>query len=222
MKLTITILRGQLAVAGLLLAVNAPAVGQAADRYPSQIQPVGYHCPTGRCLGGGLFGCGCLHGSANGHAWVRPPATWGIATTPNTYNYYWNARLAGVPNGGQIGGLQYPMVYQPTDTTQMGFYYQAVPRWQYRPEMLPPAPAPYWPTGMNGGFGGGYSGGYVQGGNVSYSTAPATQPANGSPVTPAEPQTPGAAPPPPAEPAATPTVNVPEPEAAVFPNRRRR
>lgn len=217
MKLTITVLRGQLAVAGLLLAVNAPAVGQAADQYPARIQPVSYNCPTGRCSGGGLFGCGCLHGSANGHAWVRPPATWGIATTPNTYNYYWNARLAGVPNGGQTGGLQYPMVYQPTDTTQMGFYYQAVPRWQYRAEMLPPAPVPYWPTGMNGGYG------YVQGGTVSYSTAPATQPTNASPVTPAQPQTPGMAPPPPAEPAAAaPAVNVPEPEAAVFPNRRRR
>lgn len=164
-------------------------------------------------------------GNAGDHygprGWVGPPVTYSIGRMPNTYNYYWNTRLAGVPSGG---GLQYPMVYQPTDTTQLGFYYQAVPRWQYRPEMLPPAPAPYWPIGSQSGYGGSWN----SGGTVS---APAARlnngvPANVTPVTPAPPlapipPAPVVAPPPPAEPA-VPAVNVPEPEAAVFPNRARR
>lgn len=248
MKFSMTILRRPAAVAGLLLACSAPATGFSADQYAAQsrqvaplgtpIQQTNYNCPngdcyqgggggwgrgwgggschSGNCMGGGLFGHGCCHGSASGNAWVRPPAVWGLSRTPNTYRYYWNSQLAGVPS---VSGGPYPMVYQPTDTTQMGFYYQSVPRWQYRPEMLPPAPAPNWPNGMNSAYGT-YSTGYVSGSvNTTPIYAPAnTQPNAVSPVTPAEPPAPTVAPPPPAEPA----VNVPEPEAAVFPNRRRR
>ena len=241
MKLTMTILRRPAAWAGFLLAMIAPAAGISAERYAVQNRPVaplgipiqqasfncpngncyqggwggngwGGGCPSGNCFGGGLFGHGCCHGSASGNAWVRPPATWGLSRTPNTYRYYWNSQLAGVPS---TSGGPYPMVYQPTDTTQMGFYYQAVPRWQYRPEMLPPAPAPNWPLGMNSAVGT-YNTGYVTG---TVNTTPTNaQPNPASPVTPADPQAPVVAPPPPSEPA----VKVPEPEAAVFPNRRRR
>jgi hypothetical protein len=259
MKLTMTLLRRPAAVAGLLLAMSAPATVFSADQYGNQarpmapaiprVQPVNYNCPNGDCNngggqawggnyggnyggncpsghcfgGGGLFGHGCRHGSASGYAWVRPPATWGLSRTPNTYRYYWNTQLAGIPSQG---GQQFPMVYQPTDTTQMGFYYQSVPRWQYRPEMLPPPPAPNWPLGMNsaygngGGYGGTYGAGYGGGAPV---TSPTYAPTNAQPIpatqaAPTEPQAPAVAPPPPAEPA----VNVPEPEAATFfPTRRR-
>ena len=34
------------------------------------------------------------------------------------------------------------MVYQPTDTTQLGFYYQHVPTWQPQPDRLPARPIP--------------------------------------------------------------------------------
>lgn len=63
-----------------------------------------------------------------------------------TYNYGWgipSSRLSQSPtygrwypdtwysqNGGNLVGGQYPMVYQPTDTTQLGFYHTHVPRWQ--------------------------------------------------------------------------------------------
>ena len=30
----------------------------------------------------------------------------------------------------------------PTDTTQLGYYYQTVPRWHPNPNMVPPAPNP--------------------------------------------------------------------------------
>ncbi len=169
----------------------------------------GGNCNNGSCStcnGGGLFGCGCHHGLAGGNGWVRPPAVWGLARTPNMYNYYWTAQLAGQPTAP---GPVYPMVYQPTDTSQMGFYYQSVPRWYYRPSMLPPAPAPYWPLGMNTAYGAGYTGfdgNYANGGPVA---APGTAPVAPAPVV---------APPPPVEP----QVNVPGPEATYFPNRIRR
>lgn len=199
------------------------------------IQPVNYNCPNGdchdggrpgwgwgggwggscsTCNGGGLFGCGCHHGSASGHSWVRPPATWPLARTSNMYPYYWSPRLAGVAPVAPPGGMQFPMVYQPTDTTQMGYYYRSVPRWDYRPEMLPPAPAPNWPLGMNSVYGAGW----VSNGWGAPVYAPATAPAVNAPVTPVPGQAPVVAPPPPAEP----QVNVPEPEATFFPNRARR
>ncbi|MES2792048.1 MAG: hypothetical protein V4719_20705 [Planctomycetota bacterium] len=229
MKLTMTLLRRPAAVAGLLLAMSAPATVFSADQYGNQarpmaqamprVQPVNYNCPNGDCNngggqawggnygggcpnghcfgGGGLFGHGCRHGSASGYAWVRPPATWGLSRTPNTYRYYWNTQLAGIPSQG---GQQFPMVYQPTDTTQMGFYYQSVPRWQYRPEMLPPAPTPNWPLGMNSAYGGGYGGTYGAGYGGGYGSgapvsSPTYAPTNAQPIpatqaAPTEPQAP--------------------------------
>lgn len=64
----------------------------------------------------------------------------------STYNYGWgvpSSRLIRVgarytqnqpevpftQSGGRLPGGQYPMVYQPTDTTQTGFYYVNTPRW---------------------------------------------------------------------------------------------
>lgn len=232
MKLMQTILGRPAVLAGLLLSVGTPAMAQVRQApLGTPIQQTNYNCPNGDCYGGGgdgmtwrngngWGGChhGCLfghcnHGYASGNAWVRPPATWGLSRSPNTYRYYWNSQLAGVPS---VSGGPYPMVYQPTDTAQMGFYYQAVPRWQYRPSMLPPAPSPNWPLGMNSAIGT-YGGGYVEG---TVNTTPVAAPTNAYPnnVTPANPPAPPVAPPPPAEPA----VNVPEPEAAVFPNRVRR
>ncbi len=34
------------------------------------------------------------------------------------------------------------MIYTPTDTTQLGYYYQRVPVWQRRNGMIPPVPHP--------------------------------------------------------------------------------
>ena len=35
-----------------------------------------------------------------------------------------------------------PTVYMPTDTTQLGYYYQHVPTWHSYQGMLPPVPRP--------------------------------------------------------------------------------
>ncbi len=238
MKLMPSFLRRPAAMASLLLAIAVPTAGSAADPSAPRTRPIApvgtpiqqvnfNSCPNGDCYSGGgggvwgnrwggdcatcnaggLFGRGCRHGLASGQAWVRPPATWGLSRTPNMYRYYWNAQLAGGP---VATGVQYPMVYQPTDTSQLGFYYQSVPRWYYRPDMLPPAPAPYWPLGMNRAYGFVYPAGVA--GEV---VAPA--PGGLVPV-PAQQPAPAVAPPPPAEP----QINVPEPEATFFPNRARR
>lgn len=42
-----------------------------------------------------------------------------------------------------VGAQVFPQVYMPTDTTQLGFYYQRVPTWQPNPNMIP---APPWPS----------------------------------------------------------------------------
>jgi hypothetical protein len=51
------------------------------------------------------------------------------------------------PNGwtGQptpVPQLRLPMVYMPTDTTQLGYYYQHVPHWHAYQGMTPPVPRP--------------------------------------------------------------------------------
>lgn len=57
------------------------------------------------------------------------------------YNQYFPAGWYGTANGG-ITGPVYPTIYQPTDTTQLGYYYQHVPFWQPNPNALPPRPIP--------------------------------------------------------------------------------
>jgi hypothetical protein len=173
----------------------------------------------GNCAGGHCWHPGCLrcqHGLVQGNSFVRPPAVWPVASTPNTYQYYWSPQLMGVPIANVQPAAVYPMIYHPTDTTQLGFSYQHVPRWGFRPQMLPPAPTPNWPLGQHTAYGSGY--GYVD----RYSTATPTIIA--SPVTPSAP------------PVAPPVTNVPPitvpppPEAqlnnvetntAVFPDQER-
>jgi hypothetical protein len=60
------------------------------------------------------------------------------------------------------------MVYQPTDTTQLGFYYQHVPFWMPDPSRLPPRPIPaQWnitaPAGQGYNYGGSLWSGYPSG-----------------------------------------------------------
>ena len=64
---------------------------------------------------------------------------------PVNYNWAWYGLSApqapyGAPGGGFIA--QHPSVYQPTDTTQLGYYYHKVPTWQPQPGRVPGAPNP--------------------------------------------------------------------------------
>lgn len=67
-----------------------------------------------------------------------PPAQRPIWPTPALYS-----RMFAGPGGPPVDpNYRHPMVYMPTDTTQLGFYYQQVPYWQSRPGMIPPVPHP--------------------------------------------------------------------------------
>ncbi len=55
------------------------------------------------------------------------------------YHRFFPAELTGQPVPPQVPA---PMVYMPTDTTQLGYYYQHVPHWHAYPGMVPPVPRP--------------------------------------------------------------------------------
>ena len=53
-----------------------------------------------------------------------------------TYQQFWPSQWYGQR------AAQYPVVASPSDTTQLGYYYQHVPQWQPNPAMLPQPPVP--------------------------------------------------------------------------------
>ncbi len=79
------------------------------------------------------------------------------------YGSYHPQAWYGNPGGGFVA--IYPQVYQPTDTTQLGYSYTKVPTWQSRPGMIPgvPMPSNFHTRGCSGGgcFGR-HHGGYQQ------------------------------------------------------------
>lgn len=63
---------------------------------------------------------------------------WGVPSTRLTrvgaHYTQWHPETPYSQSGGGLVGGQYPLVYQPTDTTQQGFYHVHVPRWgRYAP-----------------------------------------------------------------------------------------
>ena len=79
---------------------------------------------------------------AAGHGWARPTPH-PIVRNPVEYQRFWPTKWYGQPGGGVSANAQsYPSVYMPTDTTQLGYYYQVAPQWRPNPGMIPPAP---WP-----------------------------------------------------------------------------
>jgi hypothetical protein len=76
------------------------------------------------------------------------PVTIPVAPMARTYNYGWgvpSSRLSPIggytawhpdvpytQRGGRLPGGIYPTVYQPTDSTQLGYYYNHTPGWQRR------------------------------------------------------------------------------------------
>ena len=77
------------------------------------------------------------------HGFCRP-IKYPIRRMPVQYYSYWPARWYGEPGSGIAPNApRFPVIYTPTDTTQLGMYYQRVPQWLPNPAMIPPAP---WPT----------------------------------------------------------------------------
>ncbi|MBX3437690.1 MAG: hypothetical protein KF861_09380 [Planctomycetaceae bacterium] len=187
---------------------------------PSGACGSGYDCPSacgqgvcdpygcgncGYCGGAGCGHCGCklggfLHCLRNrpvggchvspDHGWA-PPGKFPRPRTAATYRRWFPPTWTGEGAYAE-SGYRYPMVYTPTDTTQLGYYHQRVPVWQRTPGMIPPTPHPdqfHVPdfgacrNGLCGGAACGYSNGYENGYVVN--GAPAVEyaaPANSVPT----------------------------------------
>ncbi len=77
------------------------------------------------------------------YGWSRP-VKYPIQRLAVEYQRYWPQNWYGLPGGGIAPSApQFPQIYMPTDTTQLGYTYQRVPAWRPNPSMLPPMP---WPT----------------------------------------------------------------------------
>lgn len=91
------------------------------------------------------WGCPLVwHAAPAGQYGAHGPVMYPIHRNPVVYQRYWPKYWYGDPRAGMpAGAYRAPMVFLPTDTTQLGFYYQRVPQWQPNPGMLPPAPGPW-------------------------------------------------------------------------------
>ncbi|MEO1999963.1 MAG: hypothetical protein ABGZ17_32375 [Planctomycetaceae bacterium] len=85
----------------------------------------------------GVTGRGMLWPDAG---WNRPMPT-AVRRAPVVYSRRWPQTWHGQSGAARVTAP--PTVYQPTDTTQLGFIYHRVPQWQPNPQMLPRAP---WPA----------------------------------------------------------------------------
>jgi len=149
---------------GLVVSGAAPVFAQGYDgtgivRVSDQnippsptVQPV----PENGSYNGGYSGEtyyeNCPPGAAGhgGHQrYVRtfsPPVKRPIYRTGVAYQKMWPNHWSGT-GAAPVSNYQYPTVYMPTDTTQLGYYYQHVPYWQPRQGMVPPPPVPsQWHT----------------------------------------------------------------------------
>lgn len=145
-----------------------------------------------------------------GHGFRRPEVVH-IQRSPVEYRRYWPSKWYGEPGSGIDNRFVYPMVYTPTDTTQLGYYYQRVPTWRPNPAMIPPRP---WPSQWHRREVGPMGMGYGTYNNVISTepvpaTSPAPMPAAPQQVTPTVPSQPVVPPAPPAVP--------PAPQASVGP-----
>ena len=113
---------------------NCPTDGSGAGYCPGQ----GYPCNGHGCFGKGCFAEHyCKHSPDYGYS---PPAKYPLQRRGVEYQNYYPAQWYGA--GGDYLPATAPMVYSPTDTTQLGFYYQHVPFWQPQPNRLPARPIP--------------------------------------------------------------------------------
>ncbi|WP_437228321.1 hypothetical protein SH661x_000845 [Planctomicrobium sp. SH661] len=151
-------------------------VSDSTAAVPSATQ----NCPNGNCPNGssgdsncppGGYGYGYGSGHGDGYRF-SPPVKRPIYRSPVSYTKGFPDAWTGQAAYGQQYGYRAPTVYMPTDTTQLGYYYQVVPYWQPKPGAIPPPPVPsQWHTtvGMLPGYGHHPAG-------VIYGTAPTAVP----------------------------------------------
>lgn len=175
------------------------------------------HCMGGNCFGGHCFGGHCKYGHCKlGHCFQEhyccdgkygysPPSKFPIWRRGVQYNQYFPSGWYGTPSGGIAPGIVYPQIYMPTDTTQLGFYYQHVPFWQPNPNALPPRPIPAQWHSYEAVWGGGACPACYAGAMNGATTSPTPTPDGSQPM----PTPPSTTEPPP--------VPVPDQEAAPVP-----
>jgi len=74
------------------------------------------------------------------HGWA-PPGKIPVERVGVAYNNFFPASWMG-QTAGRGAAQPRPQIYMPTDTTQLGYYYQQVPQWLPFPNMVPPVPHP--------------------------------------------------------------------------------
>ena len=153
-RLLTAVLAGGLTICGsvCLAQEGVYAVSDSQPPAPAPEAQVGttYTTSSPQVIYGGTYDCDCeeksgcclLRGGkiySRGGEW-HPPQPNPIHRASVVYQRY----LPQVPYGsGPMPGVNNaPMVYQPTDTTQLGFTYQHVPTWRPNPNMIPSPPFP--------------------------------------------------------------------------------
>jgi len=72
-----------------------------------------------------------------------PPRSNRIYRSPTEFSRMYPRHWYGQPGPTPVGGARrYPVILQPTDTTQHGYYLMQVPAWRPDPSRLPPVPLP--------------------------------------------------------------------------------
>jgi len=77
------------------------------------------------------------------HGWCPPTKRPMPPRQSVGYARQFTNQFAGYQQGqAAAGGNRAPVAYMPTDTTQLGYYYQHVPQWRRNPYMIPQTPHP--------------------------------------------------------------------------------
>ena len=177
---------------GRVQPANCNAYGAQNYGYSSGYGGYGGSCQTGSCQSGSCQHCGgggCGHCGQhthhlgnllgyldpNGPCMHSPDYGWQEPAKVRMWNrsvaYRKQFPDAWTGQQGATGSGPRPMqVGMPTDTTQLGYYYQQVPTWRPNPAMLPPVPQPgqyhRYPQG-NGNCGqSGHQGGQLFGSSI--------------------------------------------------------
>jgi len=99
------------------------------------------------CPPGGMPAYGYGHCRRAGGYRFSPPVKRPIYRSPVSYTKGFSDAWTGQSVASQRPAYRAPTVYMPTDTTQLGYYYQTVPYWQPKPGAIPPPPIPaQWHT----------------------------------------------------------------------------
>jgi len=93
-------------------------------------------CQKCQCLSNLFRERYCKNSPDHGYS---PPAKYPLHRRGVQYNSYFPQQWYGTPGASYAAA---PIVYQPTDTTQLGFYYQHVPMWMPQYGNLPQRPVP--------------------------------------------------------------------------------